>query len=85
MCGKIQTIVDGLKKTHGDKVAFANFDVSTKEGVEAVKKSNLEGHGLLAKDLDGKIVEAIEGHNYGKDRVQKVVKLLTEKKKLEKK
>lgn len=43
---------------------------------EEVKKAGLTSHGLVGNDKDGKLVQAIEGHSYGKEKVEAVLKEL---------
>jgi hypothetical protein len=80
MCGKIKVIVNDLKKTKGDKIEFSNVLVNTAKSKEEIKKAKLKGHGLVGNDKNGKLVQSIEGHSYGKKEVDAVVqKLLAQK------
>ena len=38
-----------------------------------IKDSDLELHGIIAKNAKGKIVTTVEGHSYGKEKVEEVI------------
>ena len=77
MCNKIRVIVDDLKKAHGeDKITFVNIKMGSNESIEAVKAAKLKSHGIIAKNAAGEIVKTVEGHDYGKAKIEKVVKAL---------
>ena len=79
MCAKIKVIVNDLKKTQGGKVEFKNVLVGSGKSAEEIKKAKLKGHGVIANDKNGKLVETIDGHAYGLKEVEAVVtKLLKE-------
>ncbi len=72
--------MNDLKKTKGKEIIFKNVLVGTGKSKEEIKKAKLKGHGIIAKDKDGKIVDTVEGHSYGKKEVEAVVaKLITKK------
>lgn len=79
MCAKIKVIVNDLKKTKGDKVKFQNVLVGSGKSTEEIKKAKLKGHGIIANDKDGKLVQTIDGHRYGKKEVEAVVSKLLAK------
>ncbi len=79
MCAKIKVIVNDLKKTQGEEITFRNVLASTKGSPEEIKKAKLKGHGIIAKDKDGKLVQIISGHSFGKKEVEAVVTKLLEK------
>jgi hypothetical protein len=79
MCKKIQVIVNDLKKTQGTEIAFQNVMVSD-ETKKEIKEAKLKGHGIIAKDKDGKLVQILNGHSYDKKAVQEIVDKLLEKK-----
>ena len=76
MCNKIKVIVDDLKKQHGDKVTFTNISMTPASSKKAIQDAKLKGHGIIAKNAEGKIVKTVEGHSYGKEKVAKIVKTL---------
>ena len=76
MCNKIKVIVDDLKKEHGDKISFTNVTMNNPASTKAVSDAKLKSHGIVAKDASGKVVKTVEGHSYGKDKVEKVVDAL---------
>ncbi|MDF1812655.1 MAG: hypothetical protein P1V20_10580 [Verrucomicrobiales bacterium] len=81
MCNKIKVIVDDLKKEYADEnITLSTVKIGTPAADEEVKNAGLELHGIVAKAPDGKVVEAIEGHSYGKSRVKRVVKKLLDPK-----
>lgn len=81
MCAKIKVIVNDLKKAQGKEITFTNALTSQPKSVEDIKKSKLKGHGIVARDKEGKLVEIVNGHSYGKKEVEAVVaKLLPNKK-----
>ena len=69
MCSKITAIVNGLKKEYGTKVVIKTIAVKAEGSKEAIKIAKLKGHGIVGKDTSGKIIVAISGHNYKKDKV----------------
>ena len=73
MCGKIKVIVNDLKKTKGDKIEFKNVLVGSGKSTEEIKKAKLKGHGSIANNKDGKLVQIVNGHAYGKKEVEAVV------------
>ena len=73
LCSKITVIVNDLKKTHGDKIAISTIKMGEGTSAEEVKKAKLKTHGIVAKDKGGKLVAAVEGHNYGKEKVLEVL------------
>ena len=80
LCAKISVIVNDLKKTKGKEITFKNVLVGTGKSKEEIKKAKLKGHGIIAKDKSGKLVDTIEGHTYGKKEVDAVVAKLLAKK-----
>ena len=78
MCDKIKVIVNDLKKAQGTEVKFENIVVS-EETKEEIEKAKLDGHGIIAKNKDGKLVQILSGHSYDKKAVKAIVtKLLAE-------
>lgn len=73
MCNKIKVIVNDLKKTKGQKIAFSNVVVGDGNSAEEIKKAKLKSHGIIAKDKKGKLVQIVNGHKYGKKEVEAVV------------
>ena len=73
MCNKIKVIVNDLKKTNGQKIAFSNVVVGDGNSAEEIKKAKVKGHGIIAKDKKGKLVQIVNGHKYGKKEVDAVV------------
>ena len=79
MCAKIKVIVNDLKKTKGQEVTFNNVLVGSGKSKEEIKKAKLKGHGIIANDKKGKLVETVDGHTYGKKEVEAVVTKLLAK------
>ncbi len=77
MCNKIKVIVNDLKKTQGKEVTFKNIAVSADTN-EEIKKAKLQGHGIIAKDKEGKIVQILSGHSYDAKAVKAIVTKLLE-------
>jgi aerobic-type carbon monoxide dehydrogenase small subunit (CoxS/CutS family) len=80
MCNKITVIVNDLKKVHGAQINFVTRSMSSPGAAEEVKKVGIKSHGIIARDADGKLVTTVEGHNYQKDKIEAVVKVLLPKK-----
>ena len=80
MCDKIKVIVNDLKKTQGEEINFKNILVGSEKSAGEIKKAKLEGHGIIANDKDGKLVQIVNGHAYGKKEVEAVVAKLLPKK-----
>ena len=72
--------MNDLKKTKGKEITFKNILVGTGKSKEEIRKAKLKGHGIIAKDKDGKLVDTISGHSYGKKEVEAVVAKLLAKK-----
>ena len=76
MCNKIKVIVNDLNKAHGQEINFDNVVVSDKTK-EEIKKAKLKGHGIIANDKEGNLVQILSGHSYDEKAVKAiVVKLL---------
>lgn len=80
LCNKITVIVNDLKKEHGKKINFQTFKVSAKGSKEAIKEAKLTNHGIVCKDVNGKIITTVDGHNYKKDKVVEAMNKLLKKK-----
>ena len=80
-CAKITVIVNDLKKTDSSKIDFKAIKVGDGDSAEEIKNAKLVSHGIIAKDKNGKLVTKVDGHAYGKGKVQEVVDLLLGKKK----
>ena len=79
MCNKITVIVNDLKKQYGKKIVIKTISMKAKGSREAVKAAKLTNHGIIAKDVNGKIVATVDGHNYKKPKVEEVMKKLISK------
>ncbi len=79
MCAKIKVIVNDLKKTKGEQVEFKNVLVGSGESAKEIAKAKLKGHGVIANNKEGKLVEKIDGHRFGKKEVEAVVAKLLAK------
>ncbi|MDB4436235.1 hypothetical protein N9139_02045 [Akkermansiaceae bacterium] len=80
MCAKIKVIVNDLKKTQGKEIAFDNVLTTANGSDEDIKKAKLKGHGVVARDKKGKLVQTINGHSYGKKEIEAVIAKLQPKK-----
>ena len=70
------------KKKHGAKIKIATVRVGDGDSAAEIKKAKLGGgHGIIAKDKSGKLLTTVDGHNYGEERVVKVVKQILAAKK----
>ena len=77
MCNKVKVIVDDLKKENTEgNITYQTIKIGTPAVDAEVQKAGLELHGLVATAADGSVVEAVEGHSYGKAKIEKVVKSL---------
>ena len=61
------------KKTHGSKLDIKTIKMGEGDSEKEVKKAKLKTHGIVAKDKAGKLVAAVEGHNYGAEKVDEVI------------
>jgi hypothetical protein len=77
MCAKVTVIVNDLKKVHGDKIDIEAVKVGEGDSAKEIKDSDLELHGIIAKDAAGQIVTTVEGHSYGKEKVEEVIATLS--------
>lgn len=76
LCDKITVIVNDQSKKHGKKVAISACKVGEGNSKEDIKNAKLASHGIVARDKNGKLVAAVEGHNYGKAKVVEVISKL---------
>ncbi|MFK7911173.1 MAG: hypothetical protein AB8F34_11335 [Akkermansiaceae bacterium] len=65
--------MNDLKKTKGEKIVFKNIVVGAGNSDAVIKKAKLKGHGIIANDKKGKLVQIVNGHSYGKKEVEAVV------------
>ena len=72
-------IVNAQQEKFGKKINIATIKVGDGDSKEEIKNAKLKGHGIIAKDADGKLVTTVDGHNYGEEKVQEVIKELLEK------
>tara|TARA_R110000850_G_C9897314_1_gene459505 strand:- start:772 stop:1014 length:243 start_codon:yes stop_codon:yes gene_type:complete len=77
MCAKVTVIVNGLKDEHADTVDIKAVKVGVGDSKKEIEESDLEVHGIIAKSAEGEIVTTVEGHSYGKDKVEEVIATLT--------
>ncbi len=78
MCDKVTVIVNGLKAVHADTIDIETVKVGVGDSKEEIEQSDLKIHGIIAKDAAGEIVTTVEGHSYGKEKVEEVIALLVE-------
>ena len=76
LCDRITVIVNDQSKKHGKKVAISACKVGEGNSKEDIKSAKLASHGIVARDKNGKLVAAVEGHNYGKAKVVEVISKL---------
>ena len=69
-------IVDGLKEEHADTINIETVKVGDGDSKEQIRNAGLKVHGIVAKDSEGEIVSTVEGHSYGKEKVEEVIALL---------
>ena len=79
LCSKITVIVNDLKKKHDKKIDIAAVKVGEGNSTEEIKKAKLKSHGIIAKDNKGSIITTVEGHSYGEEKVNEVIKLILKK------
>ena len=77
MCAKVTVIVNGLKEEHADQVIIEAVKLGVGDSKKEVDESDLKVHGIIAKDAKCEIVTTVEGHSYGKEKVEEVIALLT--------
>ena len=73
LCDKITVIVNDQNKQHGKKISISSLKVGEGKSREDIKDAKLATHGIVARDKDGKLVAAVEGHSYGKAKVVEVI------------
>ncbi|MDF1659792.1 MAG: hypothetical protein P1U58_19420 [Verrucomicrobiales bacterium] len=76
MCAKVTVIVNDLKAEHAD-IDIVAVKIGDGDSRKVVEDSDLKVHGIIAKDAAGEIVTTVEGHSYGKEKVEEVIELLT--------
>ena len=81
LCNKITVIVNDLKKDYGKKLDIKTIKVSAAGSAAEIKKAKLKNHGIVGKDVNGKIIATVDGHNYKNDKVVEAMKKLLAKKK----
>tara|TARA_B100000927_G_C16339057_1_gene418519 strand:+ start:450 stop:692 length:243 start_codon:yes stop_codon:yes gene_type:complete len=77
MCDKVTAIVDGLKAEHADTIEIETVKVGEGDSQKEIEESDLKVHGIIAKNPAGEIVTTLEGHSYGKDKVEEIIALLS--------
>ena len=78
MCAKVTVIVNGLKAEHADTIDIEAVKIGVGDSKKEVEESDLEVHGIIAKNAAGEIITTVEGHSYGKEKVEEVIALLVE-------
>lgn len=66
-------IVNDQKKKHGKEIDIKAVKVGDGNSAQEIKDAKLKSHGIIAKDKDGKLVTTVEGHSYGKAKVEEVI------------
>ena len=61
------------------KIDIAAVKVGEGNSTEELKKAKLKSHGIIAKDNKGSIITTVEGHSYGKEKVNEVISLILKK------
>ena len=67
------------KKKHGKELDIKAVKVGSGDSAQEIKDAKLKTHGIIAKDRDGKVVTTVDGHTYGKPKVEEVIKKLLAK------
>ena len=80
LCSKITVIVNDQKKKHAANISISAMKVGAGKSREDIKDAKLATHGIVARNKDGKLVAAVEGHNYGEAKVVEVIKKLLPRK-----
>lgn len=78
MCAKVTVIVNDLKEKHGDDIEIQAVKIGEGDSQKEIEQSDLEVHGIIAKNAEGEIVTTVEGHSYGKEKVEEVIATLAE-------
>ena len=76
LCSKVTVIVNDQKKKHSKDIDIKAVKVGDGDSAKQIKDAKLKSHGIIAKDKDGKLVTTVDGHNYGKAKVEEVIKQL---------
>lgn len=71
-------IVNDLKEEHGDDIEIEAVKVGDGDSRKEIEESDLKLHGIIAKNAEGEIVTTVEGHSYGKEKVEEVIATLAE-------
>ncbi|MEE9393826.1 MAG: hypothetical protein V3W41_15100 [Planctomycetota bacterium] len=74
LCGRIATAVSELQDEYRGKIILRVVQVNDSNRDLMKEHMDPESHGMLAFDPDGKIVDKIIGHKFGK---KEIVALLT--------
>lgn len=81
LCNKITVIVNDLKKDYDKTLNIKTLKVGAPGSAEAIKEAKLTNHGIIGRDINGKIVATVDGHKYKKDKVLEAVKKILAAKK----
>ena len=68
------------KKKNSKDLDIKAVKVGDGDSAKQIKDAKLKSHGIIAKDKDGKLVTTVDGHSYGKPKVEEVIKKLLAKK-----
>jgi hypothetical protein len=79
LCSKVTVIVNDQKKKHASDLDIQTVKVGDGDSAKKIKDAKLKSHGIIAKDKDGKLVTTVDGHSYGKEKVEEVIKKLLAK------
>ena len=64
------------KKKYSKDIDIKAVKVGDGDSAKQIKDAKLKSHGIIAKDKDGKLVTIVDGHSYGKTKVEEVIKQL---------
>ena len=72
----MKVIVNDQKKKDSSEIDFRTVKVGDGNSAKEIKDAKLKTHGIIAKDKDGKLVTTVDGHTYGNEKIEEVMKLL---------
>jgi hypothetical protein len=71
--------VNDLKEKHSAEIEMKTVKVGDGNSVKEIESAKLKSHGIIARDKQGKLVTKIDGHSYGKPKVEEVISKLLKK------
>jgi len=81
VCAQLKPAVSGLEQEFAGKVKAENVDASTEEARKAVKELGFKNHGLVVRDVKGKVLHKQPDHTVDIDAARTAIQEILAKEK----